>query len=73
MRELRKIKKVIREYHRLLSYDQQNAKDNKEKYISDIEMLKTFIETYIKTTADVFEQWCNVSVEVFESSNNTIF
>ena len=73
MKELRKIEKAIKEYEILISNDQKTARENCEYYIKDIESLNSFIESYLDTTVQNFQVWCDTSVSVFEEETNNVF
>lgn len=73
MRELRKIQKAITQYERLLAYDQQEAKEKCDFYMNDIEGINSYIESYLDTTVDVFQKWCDANVSIFEMEERNVF
>lgn len=73
MRELRKIQKAIIQYERLLAYDQQEAKEKCDFYMSDIEEINSYIESYLDTTLEIFKVWCDANVSIFEEEERNIF
>ncbi len=73
MREMRKVEKAVKEYEKLLTQNPQNAKEYKEDYLKDVELLIVVVETYIEHTEEVFQTWCDTSVKVWEEPTNNIF
>ncbi len=73
MREMRKVEKAVKQYEKLLLQNPQNAKEYKEDYLKDVELLIAVVETYIKDTARIFQIWCDTSVRIWaEPSNNVL-
>ncbi len=73
MREMRKVEKAVKKYERLLVQNPQNAKEYKEDYLKDVELLIAVVETYIKDTAEVLQTWCDTSVKVWDLPTNNVF
>lgn len=73
MRELRKVTKAVKEYEKLLTEDPQNAKTYQKEYRNDVEILVAVIQTYLNTTAEILQTWCEISVEVFDMPTNNLF
>ena len=72
MRELRKIKKAVNCYLKLIATDQQNARRYCKEYLQDVDILQTTIEAYIDQTSKIFKDWCKASVNVFDLPENNI-
>lgn len=72
MRELQKIKKAVNNYVKLIATDQQNARKYCKEYLQDVDILQTTIEAYIDKTSEIFKDWCNASVNIFELPENNI-
>lgn len=72
-KELRTIKKAVKDYSNLLNNDKENAVKYCDDYIKDVNILIEFLEVFIDETADVFKHWCNISVAVFEWPEDNIF
>lgn len=71
-RELRRMCKLVNMYIVLLSPDNaEDLKKNHKEYLADLDMLAKLINAYLEDTTNLFQSWCNVSVEVFlyETSN----
>lgn len=71
-RELRKMCKSVNMYIVLLSPDNaEDLKKNHKEYLADLDVLTKLINAYLEDTTNLFQSWCNVSVEVFlyETSN----
>ncbi len=71
-RELRKMCKSVNMYIVLLSPDNaEDLKKNHKEYLADLDVLTKLINAYLEDTTNLFQTWCNVSVEVFlyETSN----
>ena len=73
MRELRKVTKAVKDYEKLLTEDPQNAKTYQKEYRNDVEILVAVIQTYLNTTAEILQTWCEISVEVFDMPTNNLF
>lgn len=72
-RELRKIRNAVNNYVVLLAEHPEEVRKHYQDYISDVEKLSETVENYINTTSDLFQEWCEASVEVFEYEDNNFF
>lgn len=73
-KELRKMCKSVNMYIVLLSQDNaDNLKKNHEEYLSDVDKLSKIIDDYLKDIADLFQNWCDISVEVFSLKTSNVF
>ena len=73
MKELRKIQKAVKQYENLLLENQENARMYHEQYLQEIEVLGEIINLYIEQTSKVFQEWCNISIQIFVLPENNIF
>lgn len=73
-RKLRKMCKLVNMDIVLLSPDNaENLKKNHEEYLDDLDKLTKLINDYLEDTANLFQTWCNVSVEVFSYETSNVF
>lgn len=73
-KELRKMCKLVNMYIVLLSLENaDNLKKNHEEYLSDVDKLSKIIDDYLKDIADLFQNWCDISVEVFSLKTSNVF
>lgn len=73
-RQLRKKCKLVNMYIVLLSPENtDNLKKNHEEYLSDVDKLSKIIDDYLKDIADLFQNWCDISVEVFSLKTSNVF
>ena len=73
-KELRKKCKLVNMYIVLLSPENtDNLKKNHEEYLSDVDKLSKIIDNYLKDIADLFQNWCDISVEVFSLKTSNVF
>lgn len=73
-RELRRMCKLVNRYVLLLSPENsENLKKNNKKYIVEINNLSKIINDYLENIADLFQDWCDISVEVFSHETSNVF
>ncbi len=73
-RELRKMCNAVNRQIVLLSPEySEDLKQNHEKYLADVEELNDAISDYLKKTTDLFQIWCDASVQVFSQQSTNIF
>ena len=64
-RNLRTVKKAVKDYSNLLNNDKENAVKYCDDYIKDVNVLMEFLETFMDESSGVFKRWCDISVSVF--------
>lgn len=72
-KDLRKIRNAVNNYVVLLAEHPEKVREHYKDYILDVEKLSESVENYINSTADLFQDWCQASVEVFEYEDNNFF
>lgn len=73
-RELRRLGKLVNGYVLLLSPENsENLKKNHKKYLVEINNLSKIINDYLENIADLFQDWCDFSVEVFSYETSNVF
>lgn len=65
MNELRKMKKAVNKYVKLLAANPDILRDHNEYYLNDINSLQEMVAKYQEYSSDILQTWCNVSVDVF--------
>lgn len=72
-KELRKIRNAVNNYVVLLAEHPEEVREHYKDYISDVERLSESVENYINSTSDLFQTWCESSVEVFGYEESNFF
>lgn len=72
-RELREIRNAVNNYVVLLAEHPEEVREHYKDYILDVKKLSESVENYINNTSDLFQEWCETSVEVFAFTENNFF
>lgn len=73
MNELRKMKKAVNKYVKLLATNPDILRNNCKYYLSDVNRLQDLLALYEKYSCDNLQSWCNASVDVFSLVESNIF
>ena len=68
MNVLKELRKAVARCKYVLAYDRENAKEFKEKYRVEVEILKQVNEKYFEEKTEELQPWCNASVVAFNMS-----
>lgn len=73
MNELRKIEKAVKKYEKTLNDNEKIIKENLKVCTNDLELIMAVLEAYIDSTLEIFQKWCDISVDVFSRTEDNIF